>query len=94
MAVASVKNWSEADKRYGWKFGGEDGEDVVSVREAARLIGFSHTYLYELLSDSDRAKPGARAYPLRKGRRPHTSEICVCKRSIEEFKNRRKPVEE
>lgn len=89
----SVKDWSVADKRYGWKFGGDDGEQVAGVREAARLTKLSHKYLYELLRDTDRENPGSRAYPLRKGKRPHTGEICICVRSIEEFNKRRVPVE-
>ena len=93
MAVSSLKDWSVADKRYGWKFGGVTGEEVVGVREAARLVGLSHKYLYEVLRDDNRIKPGSRGYPLRKGKRPHTGEICICVRSIEEFKKSRRPVE-
>lgn len=89
----STKDWSAADRRYGWKFGGEDGNDVVGVREAARLTGYSHTYIYEILKDEDRHEPGSRAYPLRKGERPHTNEICICRRSVEEFRRLRTPVE-
>jgi hypothetical protein len=91
--AANVKNWNAADRRYGWRFGGETGLEVVGVRDAARLTGLSHTYLYELLKDDDRETPGARAYPLRKGKRPHNGDICICKRSIEEFNKLRIPVE-
>lgn len=93
MAKTSIKNWSPADKRYGWKFGGEGGDEVVGVREAAKMVGLSHKYLYEILKDADRSKPGSRAYPLRMGKRPHTGDICICVRSIEEYKRGRVPIE-
>lgn len=87
----SVKGWSEADKRYGWKIG---CEGWMAVKEAGPALGYSPNYLYELLGLEDKQEPSSKGYPLRAVQDPvNKRRMRICVRSIREFNQLRKPVE-
>lgn len=87
----SVKGWSEADRRYGWKIGSEGWK---TVKEAAPVLGYTVQYVYELLAMDDKQEPSSKAYPLRAVQDPvHKRRMRICARSIREFNELRKPVE-
>ena len=91
MAKLSVKDWSLADHRYGWKIG---CEGWATIKEAATLLGYVPGYVYQLLKLEDRQNPTSRAFPLRAANDPISGcRLRLCVRSIKEFHKLRALVE-
>jgi hypothetical protein len=86
-----VKDWSLADKRYGWQFG---CDGTVNSTEAARLIGKSQPWVSAILNGNSRKTPGGRGYPIRAGKSKDSDRNWeVCLRSINEYLAARQPIE-
>ncbi len=95
--IAKTKKLTGIDRRYGWEFG---CEGWASTSEAAQILDISVGHFCRLLrelEDTAVKSPTDRTWPLRagkpKGPKGKTTPWKVCRKSVLEYAETRKPVE-
>ena len=86
-----TKDWSDTDRRYGWKFG---CDGLVSSVEAAQIIGKSQPWISAILNSETRKRVNGRGFPIRAARDAECSRLWrICVRSLNEYIAKRQPIE-